>query len=120
MRVLSLIPPMALLMVDGGKSFYQGATEQFLIRDLLPQVGHWGLSTRPQQRALLGVSMGGFGAFVLQLLAEKGALDGGLKIRTLTLPDVFQDQDSPFAMYQQAGLNALHQMKHRQQSKDLR
>ena len=50
--------------------------------------------------------MGGFGAFVLQLLAEKGALDAGLKIRTLHLPDVFQDQDSPFAMYQQAGLNA--------------
>ncbi|MDP2116910.1 MAG: 1-deoxy-D-xylulose-5-phosphate synthase, partial [Brevundimonas sp.] len=44
-------------------------------------------------------AMGGFGAFVLQLLAEKGALDAGLKIRTLCLPDVFQDQDSPAAMY---------------------
>jgi 1-deoxy-D-xylulose-5-phosphate synthase len=51
-------------------------------------------------------AMGGFGAFVLQLLAEKGALDAGLKIRTLCLPDVFQDQDSPAAMYAQAGLNA--------------
>ena len=51
-------------------------------------------------------AMGGFGAFVLQLLAEKGALDAGLKVRTLCLPDVFQDQDSPAAMYTTAGLNA--------------
>jgi 1-deoxy-D-xylulose-5-phosphate synthase len=53
-------------------------------------------------------AMGGFGAFVLQLLAEKGALDAGLKIRTLCLPDVFQDQDNPVAMYATAGLNAEH------------
>src|SRR5690606_20106037 len=32
-------------------------------------------------------AMGGFGAFVLQLLAERGALDAGLKVRTLHLPD---------------------------------
>ena len=53
-------------------------------------------------------AMGGFGAFVLQLLAEKGALDAGLKVRTLHLPDVFQDQDKPEAMYATAGLNAEH------------
>jgi 1-deoxy-D-xylulose-5-phosphate synthase len=51
-------------------------------------------------------SVGGFGAFVLHLLAAKGALDRGLKIRTLTLPDVFQDQDKPEIMYAQAGLDA--------------
>ena len=51
-------------------------------------------------------AMGGFGAFVLQLLASKGALDAGLKVRTLNLPDIFQDQDSPAAMYAAAGLNA--------------
>jgi 1-deoxy-D-xylulose-5-phosphate synthase len=51
---------------------------------------------------------GGFGAFVLQMLAEKGALDRGLKIRTMTLPDIFQDQDTPFNMYEEAGLNARH------------
>jgi 1-deoxy-D-xylulose-5-phosphate synthase len=51
-------------------------------------------------------AMGGFGAFVLQLLAEKGALDRGLRVRTLTLPDVFQDQDKPELMYAAAGLNA--------------
>ena len=51
-------------------------------------------------------AVGGFGAFVLQALASHGALDAGLKIRTLTLPDVFQDQDKPDAMYAQAGLDA--------------
>ena len=51
-------------------------------------------------------SRGGFGAFVLQLLAERGVLDRGLKVRTLVLPDVFQDQDKPEVMYAQAGLDA--------------
>ena len=53
-------------------------------------------------------SVGGFGAFVLHMLADRGALDQGLKIRTMTLPDIFQDQDSPYAMYETAGLNAKH------------
>ncbi|HEY5107854.1 MAG TPA: 1-deoxy-D-xylulose-5-phosphate synthase [Caulobacteraceae bacterium] len=51
-------------------------------------------------------AMGGFGAFVLHALAAHGALDRGLKVRTLTLPDIFQDQDKPEAMYAQAGLDA--------------
>jgi 1-deoxy-D-xylulose-5-phosphate synthase len=51
-------------------------------------------------------SIGGFGAFVLHLLADKGALDRGLKVRTLTLPDIFQDHDKPEAMYAFAGLHA--------------
>ncbi|MFW2342644.1 1-deoxy-D-xylulose-5-phosphate synthase [Brevundimonas sp.] len=51
-------------------------------------------------------AMGGFGGFVLQMLAEKGALDGGLKVRTLHLPDVFQDHDKPEVQYAAAGLNA--------------
>jgi 1-deoxy-D-xylulose-5-phosphate synthase len=51
-------------------------------------------------------AMGGFGAFVLHYLADKGALDAGLRIRTLTLPDRFQDQASPAAMIAEAGLNA--------------
>lgn len=49
---------------------------------------------------------GGFGAFVLQFLAAKGALDRGLKVRTLTLPDRFQDQDKPELMIADAGLDA--------------
>jgi len=51
-------------------------------------------------------AVGGFGAFVLHALAENGALDSGLRVRTLTLPDIFQDQDKPEAMYAQAGLDA--------------
>ncbi len=51
-------------------------------------------------------AMGGFGAFVLQTLAEHGAFDRGLKVRTLTLPDIFQDQDKPDVMYAEAGLDA--------------
>jgi 1-deoxy-D-xylulose-5-phosphate synthase len=51
-------------------------------------------------------SVGGFGAFVLHMLAERGALDRGLKVRTLVLPDVFQDHDRPEVMYAEAGLDA--------------
>jgi len=51
-------------------------------------------------------AVGGFGSFVLQALAEHGVLDRGLKVRSLVLPDVFQDQDKPEAMYAQAGLDA--------------
>jgi 1-deoxy-D-xylulose-5-phosphate synthase len=51
-------------------------------------------------------AVGGFGSFVLQSLAQHGALDRGLKVRSLVLPDVFQDQDKPEAMYAQAGLDA--------------
>jgi len=51
-------------------------------------------------------AMGGFGAFLLHFLARDGLLDRGLKIRTLTLPDTFQDQDKPDVMYAEAGLDA--------------
>jgi 1-deoxy-D-xylulose-5-phosphate synthase len=51
-------------------------------------------------------AIGGFGAHVLQTLADNGALDGGLKVRCMILPDAFIDQDSPAAMYAKAGLDA--------------
>jgi len=51
-------------------------------------------------------SIGGFGAYVMQTLADNGALDRGLKVRCMVLPDVFIDQDSPAAMYAVAGLDA--------------
>jgi len=51
-------------------------------------------------------AVGGFGAFVLHYLAGEGALDAGLKIRTLVLPDVYQDHDSQANQYAQAGLDA--------------
>jgi 1-deoxy-D-xylulose-5-phosphate synthase len=53
-------------------------------------------------------SEGGFGSHVLHYLANSGAMDRGLKIRAMTLPDIFQDQDAPYKQYEQAGLNARH------------
>jgi 1-deoxy-D-xylulose-5-phosphate synthase len=49
---------------------------------------------------------GGFGAHVLTLLSEAGALESGLRVRVMTLPDKFQDQDKPDRMYAAAGLDA--------------
>jgi 1-deoxy-D-xylulose-5-phosphate synthase len=51
-------------------------------------------------------SVGGFGSFVLQALSDSGVLDAGCKVRTMVMPDVFLDQDSPAAMYAKAGLDA--------------
>ena len=49
---------------------------------------------------------GGFGSHVLQFLAWEGLLDKGLKVRPMTLPDVFQEHDTPERMYAEAGLDA--------------
>ena len=49
---------------------------------------------------------GGFGSHVMQFLAWEGLMDRGLKVRPMTLPDIFQDQDTPEKMYAQAGLDA--------------
>jgi len=51
-------------------------------------------------------SIGGFGSHVKNLLAEKGIFDKGLKFRSMTLPDIFIEQDNPKKMYDVAGLNA--------------
>ena len=51
-------------------------------------------------------SIGGFGSFVLHALSEAGLLDGGLKVRSLVLPDVYLDHDKPDRMYALAGLDA--------------
>ncbi len=53
-------------------------------------------------------AMGGFGAHVLSFMASDGLLDQGVKIRTMQLPDLFMDQATPEAMYEQAGLTAPH------------
>ncbi|HZS64264.1 MAG TPA: 1-deoxy-D-xylulose-5-phosphate synthase [Xanthobacteraceae bacterium] len=51
-------------------------------------------------------AVGGFGAYVLQALAQNGLLDRGLRVRSLVLPDVFIEQDAPAAQYHKAGLDA--------------
>ena len=51
-------------------------------------------------------SIGGLGAHVLTLASDEGLIDAGLKLRTLRLPDMFQDQDKPELQYAAAGLDA--------------
>lgn len=51
-------------------------------------------------------AVGGLGAHVLTHASDEGLLDAGLKIRTLRLPDLFQDQNDPAQQYEEAGLNA--------------
>ncbi|RKS92176.1 1-deoxy-D-xylulose-5-phosphate synthase [Sphingosinicella microcystinivorans] len=51
-------------------------------------------------------AIGGLGAHVLTMASDTGLLDAGLKIRTIRLPDVFQEQDSPEKQYAEAGLDA--------------
>ncbi len=53
-------------------------------------------------------AVGGFGAHVLTLASDEGLIDGGLKLRTMRLPDTFQDQDKPEKQYAEAGLDAEH------------
>jgi len=74
-----------------------------LDRDLILQLAH-------DHELLITVeegAVGGFGAQVMQMLSDAGALDrAGFKIRTMVLPDIFMDHDSPPAMYAKAGLDA--------------
>ncbi|MCH2487776.1 MAG: 1-deoxy-D-xylulose-5-phosphate synthase, partial [Erythrobacter sp.] len=53
-------------------------------------------------------AVGGLGAHVLTFASDTGLTDNGLKVRTMRLPDVFQDQDDPMKQYDEAGLNAPH------------
>ena len=50
-------------------------------------------------------SVGGFGSHVMQLLSDRGVFDTGLKFRSMILPDIFIDQDTPEKMYEVAGLD---------------
>ncbi len=51
-------------------------------------------------------SIGGFGAHVLTMASDEGLIDAGLKLRTLRLPDAFQEHDAPAKQYAEAGLDA--------------
>ena len=52
-------------------------------------------------------SIGGFGSHVMQFLSDRGVFDKGLKFRSMILPDIFIDQDTPEKMYEKAGLDSL-------------
>tara|TARA_B100001057_G_scaffold445916_1_gene483969 strand:- start:513 stop:2432 length:1920 start_codon:yes stop_codon:yes gene_type:complete len=51
-------------------------------------------------------SIGGFGSHVMQFLSDRGIFDRGLKFRSMILPDIFIDQDTPEKMYELAGLDS--------------
>ena len=51
-------------------------------------------------------SVGGFGSHVMQFLSDRGVFDRGLKFRSMILPDIFIDQDTPEKMYETAGLDS--------------
>ncbi len=53
-------------------------------------------------------AIGGLGAHVLTMASDEGLIDSGLKLRTMRLPDIFQDQEAPHKQYDEAGLNAPH------------
>ncbi|MFW2852627.1 1-deoxy-D-xylulose-5-phosphate synthase [Sphingomonas sp. TX0543] len=56
-------------------------------------------------------AIGGLGAHVLTFASDAGLIDAGLRLRTMRLPDIFQDHDKPEAQYAQAGLDADHIVK---------
>ena len=69
------------------------------------------LSLAEEHEAFITVeegAIGGFGSHVMQLLADHGVFDAGLKFRSMVFPDEFIDQASPADMYNTAGLNAQH------------
>ena len=51
-------------------------------------------------------SIGGFGSHVVNFLSKKGLIDSNLKFRSMTLPDIFIDQDTPENMYKIANLDS--------------
>ena len=69
-----------------------------------PQIAYYARSVRDDRRS----RDCGFGAHVLTLASDEGLIDGGLKLRTMRLPDRFQDHDNPVKQYDEAGLNAPH------------
>ena len=52
-------------------------------------------------------SIGGFGSHVVDFLSKKGLIDSNLKFRSMTLPDIFIDQDTPENMYKIANLDSI-------------
>jgi 1-deoxy-D-xylulose-5-phosphate synthase len=71
-------------------------------QDLIKQLAH-------HHEVLITVeegAIGGFGSHVMQHLSANGMLDGKVRMRSLALPDIFLDQDSPAAMYSASGLDA--------------
>ena len=72
--------------------------DEAMIRDLL--------SRHEVAVTIEEAAVGGFGAHVLTMASDEGLTDRGVKIRTMRLPDIFQDQDAPEKQYEEAKLTA--------------
>ncbi|MEE9316748.1 MAG: 1-deoxy-D-xylulose-5-phosphate synthase, partial [Rhodospirillales bacterium] len=57
-------------------------------------------------------SAGGFAAHVLQFMTNEGLMENGLKVRVMTMPDEFFENDKPDHQYELAGLKAPHMVAH--------
>jgi 1-deoxy-D-xylulose-5-phosphate synthase len=66
------------------------------------------LTTHEVAVTIEDASIGGLGAHVLTLASDEGLIDGGLKLRTMRLPDRFLEHDKPERQYDDARLNAPH------------
>ena len=75
-----------------------------LDRDLIRRL----LTTHEVAVTIEEASIGGLGSHVLTLASDEGLIDAGIKLRTMRLPDRFQDHDKPDKQYDEAGLNAAH------------
>ena len=97
------IPSPTTVMSDAPLSYASAGVSIDAGNELVDEIKPLAKSTN--RTGVMG-SIGGFGTHVLQTLADHGALDRGLRVRTLVLPDTFIDHDSPAKMYEQAGLDA--------------
>ena len=51
-------------------------------------------------------SIGGFGSYALEYLNKENLIGEDLRVHTMHLPDIFQDQNDPAKQYEQAALTA--------------
>jgi 1-deoxy-D-xylulose-5-phosphate synthase len=56
-------------------------------------------------------AIGGFGSHVLDFVVNNDMMRAGFRVRTMKLPDMFQDQDDPAKQYDEAGLNAADMVR---------
>ncbi len=118
-RIISEGQRVALLSFGTRLAEVEKAAEALTAKGITPTIADARFAKPLDREMILGLAanhealitveegaVGGFGSHVAQLLAEEGVFDGGLKYRSMVLPDIFIDQASPADMYAVAGMNA--------------